>query len=190
MRHDSLNQLKPSGSLPKPSQSIPARPPIPAAKHPQSWAATAAGSPATIPPAPASSRPKTMSRPSCTPVPKQAASIKGLKAIFRLSEEAQLLRADATVVKSAFIHIVPGLKDGIASVSRCSNVFTVAFSSDASLKIAIDNADSIKASLSGSLIRIENRIRYVVKRIPRTIWNPVSNLVPTMLDDVKSIAQA
>ncbi|KAI0991846.1 hypothetical protein K3495_g16341, partial [Podosphaera aphanis] len=190
MRHDSPKQPKPSGSLPKPSLNIPARPPIPAAKQPQSWAATAAGSPATVPPAPASSRPKTTSHPSCTPVPKPAANTKGPKAIFRLSEEAPLLKADATAVKSAFIHIVPGLKDGIAAVSRCSNGFTVAFSSDASLKIAMDNAESIKASLSGSLIQIQDRIGYVVKRIPRTIWNPVSNLVPTTLDDVKSIAQA
>ncbi|KAI1001066.1 hypothetical protein K3495_g7133 [Podosphaera aphanis] len=112
------------------------------------------------------------------------------QAIFRLSGEAPLLRADATVVKSTFIHIVPGLKDVIASVSRCANGLTVAFSFDASLKIGMDYADAIKAYLSGSQIKIEGRIRYVVKRIPRTFWNPVSNLVPTTLDDVKNIAQA
>ena len=190
MRHDNQRQPKSSGSLPKPSQSVPARPPIPTAKQPQSWAATAAGHPATGPPVPSSDRPNTTSRPSSTPVSKQTAITKGPKAIFRLSEEAPLLRADVTAVKSAFIHIVPGLKDGIASVSRCSSGFTVAFSSDASLKIALDNADSIRASLSGSLIQIEDRIGYVVKRIPRTIWNPASNLVPTTLDDVKSIAQS
>ncbi|KAI0994781.1 hypothetical protein K3495_g13401 [Podosphaera aphanis] len=124
------------------------------------------------------------------PVPKQSATTKGPKAIFRLSEEAPLLRADTTAVKAAFIHIVPDLKDGIASVTRCANGFNVISSSEASLKIVMDNADSIKASLSGSLAQLEDRIGYVVKRIPCTIWNPVSNLVPTTLDDVKSIAQA
>ncbi|KAI0996826.1 hypothetical protein K3495_g11357 [Podosphaera aphanis] len=119
-----------------------------------------------------------------------AASTTGLKAIFRLSEDAPLLRADATSVKAAFIRIVPGLKDGIVSVSRSSNGFIISFSSDTSRKLALDNADSIKASLSGSLFQIEDRIGYVVKRIPRTIWNPVSNVVPTTIDDVKSIAQA
>ncbi|KAI1001443.1 hypothetical protein K3495_g6754 [Podosphaera aphanis] len=151
--------------------------------------ATIAGSPATVP-GPTSARPNTTHRPSCTPVSKQTAITKGPKAIFRLSEEAPLLRADATSVKAAFIQIVLGPKDGIAFVSRNSNGFTVAFSSDSSLKIAMDNAASIKASLSGPLVPLEDRIGYVVMRIPRTIWNPVSNLVPTTLDDVKSIAQA
>ncbi|KAI1006676.1 hypothetical protein K3495_g1536 [Podosphaera aphanis] len=54
----------------------------------------------------------------------------------------------------------------------------------------MENAGFIKASLSGSLIQLEDRFGYVVKRIPHTIWNPVSNLVPTTLEDVKSIAQA
>ncbi|KAI1000261.1 hypothetical protein K3495_g7937 [Podosphaera aphanis] len=154
----------------------------------QSWAATTAGPPANIPPASSSSRPNTTNHPSRAPVPKQSAITKSPKATFRLSEEAPLLRADTTAVKAAFIHISPDLKDGIASVTRCANGFNHIFSSDALLKSAMDNADSIKAALSGSLAQLEDRIWYVVKRIPRTIWNPVSNLVPTTLDDVKSIA--
>ncbi|KAI0996492.1 hypothetical protein K3495_g11687 [Podosphaera aphanis] len=115
---------------------------------------------------------------------------KGPRAILRLSEEAPLLRADVTSVKAALLHTVPVLKDSNTSISRSSNGFSISFSSDTSLKLAMDNADSIKASLSGSLFQIVDRIGYVVKRIPRTIWNPVSNLVTTTLDDVKSIAQA
>ncbi|KAI0997065.1 hypothetical protein K3495_g11123 [Podosphaera aphanis] len=192
MRHDTPRQTKTASPLAKPSQNLPSRPPVPISKQPQSWAATAAAPPATNLPTHASSSapPNAKHRPFYTPAPKQAASTTGLKAIFRLSEDAPLLRADATSVKAAFIRIVPGLKDGIVSVSRSSNGFIISFSSDTSRKLALDNADSIKASLSGFIFKIEDRIGYVVKRIPRTIWNPVSNVVPTTLDDVKSIAQA
>ena len=157
MRPNSQIQPKSSSSLPKPSQSIPPRPPAPTSKKTQSWAATAAGPPANIPPASSSSRPNTTHHPSRAPVPKQSATTKRPKAMFRLSEEAPLLRADTTAIKAAFIHIVPDLKVGIASVTRCANGFNVIFSSDALLKIAMDNADSIKASLSGSLTQLENR---------------------------------
>ncbi|KAI0992020.1 hypothetical protein K3495_g16166, partial [Podosphaera aphanis] len=92
--------------------------------------------------------------------------------------------------KAALIKIVPGLKDGIASVSRSSSGFSIMFSSEESLKLAMEHADSIKASLSGALHQVEDRIGYVVKRIPRIIWNPVSNLVSSTIDDVKNIAEA
>ncbi|KAI1002632.1 hypothetical protein K3495_g5568 [Podosphaera aphanis] len=194
MRHDTPRQPKTASSLPKPSQNLPSRPPVPISKQPQSWATTAAAAapPVTNLPAhaPPSASPKANHRLSHTPVSKQSATTSGHKAIFRLSEDAPLLRADITSVKAAFIQIVPALKDGIASVSRSSNGFNITFSSDTARKLALDNADSIKASLSGSLVQLEDRIGYVVKRIPRTIWNPVSNVVPTTLDDVRSIAQA
>ncbi|KAI0998059.1 hypothetical protein K3495_g10130 [Podosphaera aphanis] len=184
---------KTASSLPKPSQNLPSRPPVPISKQPQIWATTAAAAPPVTnlhAHAPHSASPKANHRLSHTPVSKQSATTSGHKAIFRLSEDAPLLRADITSVKAAFIQIFPALKDGIASVPRSSNGFNITFSSDTVRKLALDNADSLKASLSGSLVQLEDRIGYVVKRIPRTIWNPVSNVVPTTLDDVRSIAQA
>ena len=155
MRHDTPRQPKTASSLPKPSQNLPSRPPVPISKQPQSWATTAAAAPPvtnspTHAPFPASLKAKHSL--SYTPVSKQPATTSGHKAIFRLSEDAPLLKADITSVKAAFIQIVPALKDGIDSVSRSSNGFYITFSSDTSRKLALDNADSIKASLSGSLV--------------------------------------
>ena len=188
MRHDTPRQPKPASSLPKPSHNLPSRPPVPITNQPQNWAATAASPAASLPSAPA--QPSTKNRPTRTAVQKPAVKSKGPKANFRLTEDAPLLRADVTSVKAAFIKIVPGLKDGIASVSRNSSGFSMTFSSEESLNLAMKHADSIKASLSGALHQVEDRYGYVVKRIPRTIWNPVSNLVSSTLDDVKTIAQA
>ncbi|KAI0993324.1 hypothetical protein K3495_g14860 [Podosphaera aphanis] len=156
MRHDTPRQPKTASPLRKPSQNLPSRPPVPISKQPQSWAATAAAPTATNLPTHASSSvpPNAKHVPFYTPAPKQAASTTGLNAIFRLPEDSPLLRADATSVKAAFIRIVPGLKDGIVSVSRSSNGFIISFSSDTSRKLALDNADSIKASLSGSLFKL------------------------------------
>ncbi|KAI1002859.1 hypothetical protein K3495_g5348, partial [Podosphaera aphanis] len=108
MRHDSPRQPKPASSLPKPSQSIPSRPSVPQAYQPQSWAATAACPSAPLPPATA--QPSTKNRPPRTTVQKPTVICRGPKAIFRLTEDAPLFRADATSVKVALIKIVPGLK--------------------------------------------------------------------------------
>lgn len=188
MRHDSPRQPKPASSLPKPSQNIPSRPFVPQAYQPQSWAATAACPSASLPPAAA--QPSTKNRPPRATAQKPTVICRGPKAIFRLTEDAPLFRADATSVKVALIKIVPGLKEGIASVSRNSTGFSITFSSEELPNLALEHADSIKASLSGALHQVEERIGYVVKRIPRTIWNPVSSLASSTLDDVKSIAQA
>ncbi|KAI0998048.1 hypothetical protein K3495_g10141 [Podosphaera aphanis] len=187
MRHDSPKQHKPASPLRTPSHNVPSRPPVTVSNQSRNWAATVASPPASVPSAPA--RP-TVNRPSRTAVQTPTANFKGPKAIFHLSDDAPLLRADATAVKAAFIQIVPGLKDGITSVSRNSSGFSISFATEDSLKLATINSDSIKASLSGSLHQVEDRIGYVVKRIPRTIWTPVSNLVTTTLDDVRNIAQA
>ncbi|KAI0996053.1 hypothetical protein K3495_g12128 [Podosphaera aphanis] len=187
MRHDSPKLHKPARPLPTPSHKFPSRPPVTLLNQSRNWAATVASPPASVPSAPA--RPS-VNRPSRTAVQTPTANSKGPKAIFRLSDDAPLLRADATAVKSALIQIVPGLKDGITSVNRNSSGFSITFAAEEALKLATVNSDTIKASLSGSLHQVEDRIGYVVKRIPRTIWNPVSNLVTTTLDDVRNIAQA
>ncbi|KAI1006006.1 hypothetical protein K3495_g2208 [Podosphaera aphanis] len=188
MRRDTPRQPKPASSLPKPSHNIPSRPPVPITNKLRNWAATAPSPPASFPSAPA--QPSTKNRPARTAAQKPTVKSKGPKANFRLTEGAPLLRADATSVKAAFIKIVPGLMDGIASVSRKSSGFSMTFSSEESLNLAMEHADSIKASLPGALHQVDDPYVYVVKRIPRTIWNPVSNLVSSTLDDVKSIAQA
>ncbi|KAI0994140.1 hypothetical protein K3495_g14043 [Podosphaera aphanis] len=188
MRHDTPIQPKPASSLPKPSQNLPSRPPLSKPSQPHNWAAIAARPPTSVPSA--SSQPVSNNRSPRTSLQKPTVIPKGPKAIFPLTEEAPLLRADATSVKAALIKIVPGLKDGIASLSRSSSGFSIMFSSEESLKLAMEHADSIKASLSGALHQVEDRIGYVVKRIPRTIWNPVSNLVSSTIDDVKNIAEA
>ncbi|KAI1004433.1 hypothetical protein K3495_g3778 [Podosphaera aphanis] len=194
MRHHSDKQPKSAGSLPKPSQSLPLRPPAPTSKKASNWVATAAGPPATLSSAsasiPARARPNATHCPSHTTTSKVTTNKKGPRAILCLSEKVPLLKADVTSVKAALLLTVPGPTDRITSVSRSSNGFSIFFSSDTSLKLAMDNADSVKASLSGSLFQIMDRIGYVVKRIPRTIWNPVSNLVTTTLDDVKSTTLA
>ena len=187
MRHDSPKLHKSARPLPTPSHNVPSRPPVTVSNQSRNWAATIASPPASVPSAPA--RPS-VNRPSRTAVQTPTANSKGPKAIFRLSDDAPLLRADATAVKSALIQIVPGLKDGITSVNRNSTGFSITFAAEDALKLATVNSDTIKASLSGSLHQVEDRIGYVVKRIPRTIWNPVSNLVTTTLDDVRNIAQA
>lgn len=188
MRHDTPIHPKPASSLPKPSLNIPSRPPLSKPPQPHNWAAIAARPHTSVPSA--SSQPVFNNRPPRTSLQKPTVIPKGPKAIFRLTEEAHLLRADATSVKAALLKIVPGLKDGIASVSRSSSGFSIMFSSEESLKLAMEHADSIKASLSGALHQVEYCIGYVVKQIPRTIWNPVSNLVSSTIDDVKNIAEA
>ncbi|KAI1007662.1 hypothetical protein K3495_g562 [Podosphaera aphanis] len=187
MRHDYPKQHKPASPLPTPCRNVPSRPPVTVSNLPRYWAAAPASLPASSPSAPA--RP-TVNRPSRTAVQAPKVNSKGPKAIFRLTDDAPLLRADATAVKAALIQIVPGLKHGITSVPRISSGFSITFAVEESLKPATVNLDFIKASFSGSLHQVEDRIGYVVKRIPRTIWNPVSNLVTTMLDDVRNIAQA
>ncbi|KAI0999637.1 hypothetical protein K3495_g8560 [Podosphaera aphanis] len=187
MRHDSPKQHKPASPLPTPSNNVPSRPPVTVSNQPRNWTATVASPPAAVPLAPA--RP-TVNRPSRIAGQTPTANFKGPKAIFRLSDDAPILRADPTAVKAALIQIVPGLKDGIISVSRNSSGFSITFATEDSLKLATVNSDTIKASLSGSLHQVGDRIGYVVKRIPRTIWTPVSNLVTTTLDDVRNIAQA
>ncbi|KAI0995632.1 hypothetical protein K3495_g12550 [Podosphaera aphanis] len=169
MRHDTPRQPKTASFLSKPSQNSPSRPPVPISKQPQSWAAPAAAPPAINLPAnaPSLAPPNAKHRPFYTPAPKQVASTTGPKAIFRLPE------------KHSSVH-----------TQLHSNGLNVTFLSDTSRKLALDNDDSIKASLSGSLIQLEDRFGHVVKRIPRTIWNPVSNVVPTTLDHVRSIAKA
>ncbi|KAI1007884.1 hypothetical protein K3495_g354 [Podosphaera aphanis] len=175
MRHDSPNQPKPASSLPKQSQ-------------PHNWAAIATGSSTSVPSA--SAQPVSNNRSPRNTVQKPTVISKGPKSIFRLPEEAPLLKADATSVKAAPIKIVPGLKDGITSVTRSSSGFSITFSSEGLLKLAMEHSVSIKASLSRALYQVEDRIGHIVKRIPRTIWSPVSNLVSSTLDDVKNIAQA
>ncbi|KAI1000705.1 hypothetical protein K3495_g7495 [Podosphaera aphanis] len=109
-----------------------------------SKSATAASPPASAPSIPA--RP-TVNRPSRTAVKTPKVNSKGPKAIFCLTDDAPLLRADATAVKAALIKIVPSLKDGITSVSRISSGFSITFAAEESLKLAKVNSDSIKTFL-------------------------------------------
>lgn len=116
MQHDTPRQPKPASSLPKPSHNIPSRPPIPITNQPRSWAATAASLPASFLSAP--TQPSIKNQPARMAMQKPTGKSKGPKANFRLTEQAPLPKADATSVKAAFIKIVPGLKDGIASVCQ------------------------------------------------------------------------
>ena len=63
------------------------------------------------------------------------------------------------------------------------------FLSEDFLALSMKYTDSIKASLSGTLHRVEDRVGYIFRRIPRTIENPVSNLVSPTLVDIKNIAR-
>ncbi|KAI0997126.1 hypothetical protein K3495_g11062 [Podosphaera aphanis] len=130
MRHDSTKQHRPASPLPTPRHNVPSRPPVPVSKQPRNLAAIVASPPASFPSA--TSQLSNNNRSAGTAVQKPTVKLKSPKAIFRLTEEAPLLRADATSVKAAPIKIVPGLKDGIAPVSRNSSGFSMTFSSEES----------------------------------------------------------
>ena len=137
MQQDNLKQPKFPGSLPMPNQNIPSWLSDPVSMHSRNWAATGTAPPTTSIPAPAQARPEATNHSYFTSVPKQTSSFKGPRVIFLPIEEASLPRADVTSVRSALIHIVPSLKNGLASISCSSRECKIAFSPDGSLKLAV-----------------------------------------------------
>ncbi|KAL5604161.1 uncharacterized protein BROUX77_004347 [Berkeleyomyces rouxiae] len=122
------------------------------------------------------------------PLPKQAGP-KLPRFTLRLPPTSPLLHADTTVVARAVRETAPDLSDAVKGVYRAGDGFVIAAATEKDAASIAKHTDAIRAKVSGTLTPIVDQVGYVVKRVPRVLFDGVVGTAPTTLEMVKAIAR-
>ncbi|KAL5623996.1 hypothetical protein BROUX41_004056 [Berkeleyomyces rouxiae] len=106
-----------------------------------------------------------------------------------LPPTSPLLHADTTVVARAVRETAPDLSDAVKGVYRTGDGFVIAANTEKDAASITKHADAIRAKVSGTLTPIVDQVGYVVKLVPRVLFNGVVGTAPTILEMVKAIAR-
>ncbi|KAL5621430.1 hypothetical protein BROUX41_006330 [Berkeleyomyces rouxiae] len=108
---------------------------------------------------------------------------------LRLPPTSPLLHADTTVVARAVRETAPDLSDAVKGVYRAGDGFVIAAATEKDAASIAKHTDAIRAKVSGTLTPIVDQVGYVVKRVPRVLFDGVVGTAPTTLEMVKAIAR-